>query len=181
MNVILEGVFSVFQVKSKGGVLMEKWKGEGISTAEEVLAMINEKLPQPVGIVIFGADCSLKERVYIECTQRIKNITTGYGSMGNMPLLAAGRPLSRMCNVLTVMDGKMSTEHEQRHQIVTMLRKMGAKSVIGIYTQVPPQTRRLPEISKADVNYNKQAEKLEQEPPTGDGLDCFVICTEEEG
>lgn len=42
----------------------QKWKTVAVSTPEETFDKIKKELPQPVGIVLFGADCDFKNEVY---------------------------------------------------------------------------------------------------------------------
>lgn len=144
-----------------------------VSTLEEELANIGQ-LPQPVGIVLFGADCDLKDKVYMECVEQIPNLATGYGGKGNMALRCAKQPFSEGRPVLTVMYGEPSGDHHQRHDTVRALRGLGARSVVGIYAKFNPIWLGNKKASDEDP-INEQAWALLNHPPTADGLDCFIV------
>lgn len=157
----------------------KKWEINRVSTPERIFKKITEEMAQPVGIVIFGADCVLKDEVYLECFKRIPNFAICSSSSR---LQAAKRPFSDGQSVVTVMDGKRSGNHACRHQTVTKLREVGAKSVVGIYAKATTITDDS-SMSKRERNQlNKQIAAIEQDCPTADGLDYLVIADlEEEG
>lgn len=157
---------------------MNKWEINRVSTSERIFDKINNEMAQPVGIVIFGADCGLKDEVYMQCVERICNLATGYGGNGNMPLRAAGRAFSERKNVLTAMFGGASGDHQQRHQVVTALRDLGAQSVVGIYVKYEPIWLGDGKTTDDDIT-NQQAWALLNRPPTSDGLDYLLVVSEE--
>jgi len=144
--------------------------------------MINNKMAQPVGIVLFGADCELKDEVYRNCVEQVRDLAVGYGGKGSKTLGSAEQAFLEGKNVLTVMRGEPSGDRRLRQRIVMMLRDLGAESVVGIYARAPLKSIRtlLPPIE--DVEANKQITRLMQNPPTAGGLGCpLVICEEKEG
>lgn len=152
---------------------MGNWEMRRVSTSEEIFEVITKKLPQPVGIVVFGADCGLKDETYMECEERIPNLATGYGGKGSMPLRAAKQPLSDGRSVLTVMHGNSSGVHKERHDVVTALRELGAKSVVGIYAKAKAD----PNLCRSVAEFQAlcaQVQRLAKCPPTAEGLDLFL-------
>ncbi len=144
--------------------------------------MITKELPQPVGIVVFGADCDLKDEVYMECVERIPNFATGYGGKGDsMPLRAAMQPLSEGRSVITMMHGDSSGVPRERNEVVAALRRLGAKSVVGIYTKTEARTDNCENVADFHTLCT-QCQRLANHPPTTEGLDLFLIRTgEKEG
>ncbi len=158
--------------------MSQKWEINRVSTPERIFEEIKEEMVQPIGIVLFGADCDLKDEVYMNCVEQIPNLATGYGGKGNMSLRAAKQPFSEGRSVLTMMHGQASGDHLQRHETVQALRDLGAKSVIGIYAKYKPIW--LGDRKKSDEDLaNAQSWALLNHPPTADGLDCFIVVEEE--
>ncbi len=157
----------------------QKWEINRVSTPDRIFGKINDEMPQPVGIVLFGADCDLKDDVYMQCVEQIPNLATGYGGKtGNIALRGAKRPFSEGRSVLTVMGGESSGNREARHQTVIALRDLGAKSVVGIYAKYNPAWLGDRKVSDDDPA-NQQAWALLNHPPTSDGLDYLITIEEE--
>ncbi len=51
-------------------------KSEGVSTPERIFDKIKEEMAQPVGIIIFGADCELKDEVVNKTISSLPGIAT---------------------------------------------------------------------------------------------------------
>lgn len=113
----------------------EKWRIGRVSTPERIFEKIITEMAQPVGIVLIGADCDLKDEVFMTCVECIPNLATGYGGKGNLSLRGAKRPLGEGRSVLTVMHGMSSGYPKERLQVVEALRDLGAKTVVGIYVR----------------------------------------------
>lgn len=159
----------------------KKWEIRRVSTSGRIFDKIKEEMAQPVGIVLFGADCDLKDEVYMECVEQIQDLATGYGGKtGNIALRGAKRPFIEGRSVLTVLDGNSSGQHETRHQTVTALRDLGAKTVVGIYAKFHPIWLGDRKISDEEPT-NEQAWRLLNHPPTADGLDYFIIVEKRKG
>lgn len=156
----------------------KKWEIRRISTSERIFDKIKEEMAQPVGIVLFGADCDFKNRVYAECVEQIPNLATGYGGKtGNIALRGAKQPLAKGRSVLVVLDGDSSGRHETRHQTVIALRNLGAKTVVGIYAKLCAIWLGDRGLSDEEST-NQQAWELLNHPPTADGLDYFIVVEE---
>lgn len=83
----------------------QRWEIDRVSTPERIFDKINNEMPRPVGIILVGADCDLKDDAYMRCVEQISNLATGYGGKtGNIALRGAKRPFSEGRNVLMVMD-----------------------------------------------------------------------------
>ncbi len=155
----------------------EKWLETKVSMSEAVLAKITE-LPQPVGIVLFGADCELKEEVYQKCTQCIPKLATGYGGKGNLPTRAAKRPLSEGQSVLTVMFGESASDHLLRLSAIQALKDLGAKTVVGIYakSEIPATSPNGGYYPKREVvKIARQVRALLENPPLAGEFDHSII------
>lgn len=157
-----------------------KWSIGKISTPERIFAKIAQEMPQPVGIVIFGADCDLKDDAYRRCVEQIPNLATGYGGKGNMALRAAKWPLSQGRSVVTVMTENASSHHAERQQVITALQDMGAKSVVGVYAKPSKRPIRPLMSSLQDVEFNKTVSAIEGSNPTADDLSYFVVVKDDE-
>lgn len=112
----------------------EKWIETKLNACEGALAKISE-LPQPVGIVLFGADCNLKETISQKCVECIPNLAAGYGGRGDHAVREAKRPLSEGQSVLTVMPGENSIDQMLRSSTIQALKNAGAKTIVGIYAK----------------------------------------------
>lgn len=153
----------------------KKWEINRVSTPERIFDKINNEMAQPVGIILFGADCELKDDVLMECQRRVLNLAPGYGDVVSASIfcqLDAGR------NIMIVMDGNMSGDHKQRHRIVTALRDHGAKTIVGIFAKYQPIWLGDKRTAEEDST-NEQAWALINRPPTADGLDYLLVVSEE--
>ena len=163
-----------------------RWEINRVSTPERILQKINEEMPQPVGIVLFGADNDLKDRIYRSYADRlVKPLSLGHFGYHNLlpdwsqekvyldlePVKCNGD-----CRILVMMAGDASVDHARRHQVVTVLRELGMKTVVGIYAQQRRLTLRafLSDFKEA-VRITKQLKILRRNPPTPDGLDYLLI------
>lgn len=137
-----------------------KWENSRVSTPERIFYDIQNKMAQPVGVMLFGSDCRFKNEVYNECSVQLPGIATNTEEdLRSTNMVSLRQPLSEGRSVLAVLDSEASISRECRHQVVVGLREMGAKSVVGIYA--------------------KTEESLIS--PTADGLDDFITATRKEG
>ncbi len=114
-----------------------------VSRTEEAFAYITKQLPQPVGIILFGADGDLKDDIYQKCVEKIPQLATGYGGKRGSAIRDARKPLGEGRSVLVFLDENSSSSRCQRSHAVMSLRDSGAQTVLGIYvssmsTQVQP-------------------------------------------
>lgn len=160
--------------------MSQKWEINRVSTPERIFQKINEEMVQPVGIVLFGADCELKDEVCRKCTKRIPNLATVHDGKDDMSLLAVEQLLSEGRSVLVVMCGNSSGNHSERHRTVMALRGLGAKSVVGFYAKHDP-IKPSPYVTPTviDSPFKRQVEALTADPPTADGLDYLIVVEEE--
>ena len=161
---------------------MINWEMNGVSAEkEEVFAEINHELPRPLGVVLFGADSSLKAGVYKQLRGGLagsplalrQGIGSAYARQAK-EFLAQGRP------ILIRLSGDESVHHGLRHKCVKQLEELGAKSVVGVYakaTDDSPIDYAMREVdSTFDYpQYRRQIKKLLDDPPSPDGLDCFIV------
>lgn len=164
-----------------------KWEISKVSTPAEIFFKISIELPRPVGFVLFGVDCDLKDVIYRECCKQISELASGfianvgdtssYGSLfGSATLRRIRRPLKKGRNVIVTMSGDASGLHQQRHQVVSMLRASGAASIVGIYAKCAMSYLTLDHnLSKGETaKLLRQLKVLLNDPPTPDGLDYFL-------
>ncbi len=157
----------------------QKWEINRVSTSERIFDKINNEMAQPVGIVLFGADCELKDDVLMNCQREISNLV-GYGDVVSASIICR---LGSGQSVMVAMNGDLSSDREQRHRVVTALRDFGAKSVVGIYTKVddPRDDKyyRTLETRAKRREVEQCIEMLRQSPPTADGLDYLLVVSKE--
>lgn len=166
--------------------MSERWIFSQVSMSESVFDKIIREMPQPVGIILMGADCEIKESVYQECIARIPGITIGYGGKNGQPIRAVEEPLSEGCSVLVELSGESSYRQYIRRQTVITLRDAGAKSVVGVYVKCD---RDLYWDSFGQSGLKGTAEvlrlanileMLEQNPPKIDEFDSLIIREEKD-
>ena len=126
-----------------------------------------EKLPSPIGIMVFGPDQGAKNKVFSKIVSKIRNIPSYSGGSSNaIPSWPVATTVCVGDNAIVKMDGETSTSYGERHRLVLGMRNNGAATVIGVYVKGDPKT------PKEDVK--KQIAKLEKRPPTVDGLDFLI-------
>lgn len=156
-----------------------KWEmGGKVSTSERVFHEIRKRMPQPVGIILFGADYELKDEVREECVLQIPDLAVGYGGMNaNMGLRSAKYPFGDGRSVLTVMHGDYSGDPHHRRETAQAMRDLGAKTVVGIYAKNNMPTAKVLETYSPEqlVNLADQVRILSENPPAADEFDCLVV------
>lgn len=152
----------------------EKWRIGRVSTPERIFEKISTEMPQPVGIVLIGADCELKDEVFMTCVEQIPNLAVGYGGKGaNMSLRAAKQPLSEGRSILTVMYGNSSGHQRERGEVVGALRDLGAKTVVGIYAKAeasPDQCKNIADFQAMST----QVQRLNNHQPKDEEFDYLI-------
>lgn len=150
-------------------------KNNRVSTIGDFIKEINE-MPQPVGIILFGADSEFKKDVYRRCTEQLQNVALGRSVKGKMPSETTERALSDKKDILIVMDGDPSGHQTCRVAMATKLKDSGAKSVVGIYAKIhkTPYCKHITDWT----NLHWQVENFLQHPPTGDEFDRLLVMSE---
>lgn len=161
----------------------EKWEINRVSTPERIFNKINNEMTQPVCIVLFGVDCDLKDKIHVQCRKQISRLDIGYRSALDVFSRSIQCWFDMNVNVLVSLTGAMSSDHEQRHRVITTARELGAQSVIGIYAK--PQKGLHARWANDGSGYKvdelvRQVQTLTANPPTADGLDYFVVVEEKE-
>lgn len=145
------------------------WKIERPSTQEAVLHKIMFEIPQPVGIVVFGPDCPLKQETVDSMLEKARQVTEDDKvDPHDMMRYRFGR----QGNIVSVMKNDASAMHGDRHEVISRLRQAGMKSVVGmhIHTNV--------ELAEPDAEATRK--QLLVNPPTADGIDYLVTVPDEE-
>lgn len=157
----------------------KKWEIREVCTPEQTFEKINTKMAQPVGIVLFGADCDFKNEVLDAMVDGLRGFARYYTKAPDTATLV--RAIKDHLAVVVVLNSDESSTHELRHELVKVMRNAGAKTVVGIYAKVD-QVPISPLISSLEkVEFNKRITAIEQSNPTADGLDYFIVVEEEEG
>ena len=153
-----------------------------VGTYEQIFTMIDGEVARPIGIMLFGADSEAKDEICKECMGKIPGLAVQHSNDNSGTILKeVEKAFGEGRCVLVVMDGYASGDHTQRHKTVVALRNLGAKSVLGIYVKIAaPQPEIGKGFSRSDaVRSAAQVEKLEQHPPTPDGLEYLAIVEKE--
>ncbi len=151
---------------------MNKWEINRVSTPERIFDKIKTEMARPVGIVIFGADCKLKDEVVNKTVSNLPGLAT---STNAAPTPTLVRHIQNHDIVAVILTPEESAIHGLRHELVKVMRNAGAKTVVGIYAKAkkysPKALTRLPYASAV----NQQSQAIEQSNPTADGLDYFIV------
>lgn len=161
----------------------ESWEISTESTFEQIVKRIME-LPQPVAIILFGADGDFKTEIFAKFVKAIPRLDYGYEIRSSDPtindtLVKTKTTFDNDRNVIVLIDGESSCNHRERHQAITTLRKYRAKSVVGIYVRTKPKPIRPLLSSIETLHSNNHSNLLRQKPPTAEGLDFLITVSEE--
>lgn len=180
-----------FQKSTTGGINMDKrWVISRVSTPEYIIEKIKTKMAQPVGIVLFGADCDFKNEVVEELIKAF-DLRTGSDSWGFdyeygqcypktedhlKYRFGEGRKVA-----MVILNSDNSADREVRHGFIRTINNAGGQSVVGIYVEARKASIR-PLISNFEyVEFNKQIAAIERSNPTADDLDYLITVNEEGG
>lgn len=155
----------------------KKWEIRRVSTSERIFNKIKEEIAQPVGIVLFGADCDFKNEVLDTMVEELRGFARYYTKAPDTATLV--RAIKDHLAVVVVLNSDESSTHELRHELVKVMRNAGAETVVGIYAKVSKEPIRPLLSSLEKVESNKQITAIEQSNPTADGLDYFIVVEEE--
>lgn len=165
----------------------KKWKVKTVSTPEQIFDKIREEMAQPVGVVLFGADCEFKSKTVGGVAKGLVNSALFRLGGDDLPSRYSKMRIPQRCThpYFFVLYSSASSSHDVRHEWFQAIRSMGAKTVVGIY--VKAKKKSIP-FGKAiitvvrNMRFNRQIDAIEQSNPTAGGLvDCFVEIDEEEG
>lgn len=158
----------------------KKWEIRKISTPERIFNKIKEEMAQPVGIVIFGADCDLKNEVLDTTMKEFQGFARYYTKAPDAANLA--RSIKKYPAIVVTLTSDESGIHSLRHELVKVMRNVGAETVVGIYAKckkpAPLPGRGFLKSKTADLA--RQIVAIEQSNPTADGLDYFIVIEGEE-
>ena len=157
--------------------MSKKWEIQRVSTSERIFDKIKEEMAQPVGIVLFGADCDFKNEVLDAIVDGLRGFARYYTKAPDTATLV--RNIKNHSAVVVTLDSAESSTHGLRHELVKVMRNAGAGSVVGIYAKVDKVPVRPLMSSLEKVEFNKQITAIEQSNPNADGLDYFIVVEEE--
>ena len=158
------------------------WEINGVSReVEEVIAEINNDLPLPLGIVLFGADSWLKAKLCKQLRRYLDEplVFDRQGIEG--PYIDIARTFFRQEKpVLVCMTGHESIHYGLYRHRVEQLRRLGAATVVGFFARA---------TGKDDIDYalrdfdpqfghkvyHQQIKKLTEDPPHRKDFDYFVV------
>ncbi|MBR5389278.1 hypothetical protein IK146_01830 [Candidatus Saccharibacteria bacterium] len=149
--------------------LESKWEG----SFRRALGKIN-KLPSPIGIVVFGADCAFKNKVIDMIPNEVIDLTRNPGSDWKMRIRCGD-------SILICMNGDDSASHVCRHNQVQELADAKCTNVVGIYVKTDPAWAGKDGMTRERaLKYSTQSTNLKNNPPTPDGLDYLITVSEKE-
>lgn len=155
----------------------KKWEIRRVSTSERIFNKIKEEIAQPVGIVLFGADCDFKNEVLDTMVEELQGFARYYTKAPDTVTLV--RAIKDHLAVVVMLSSDESSTHGLRHELVKVMRNAGAETVVGIYAKASKEPIRPLVSSLERVEFNKQVTAVEQSNPTADGLDYFIVVEEE--
>ena len=154
-----------------------KWEINRVSTPERIFEKIKTELAQPVGVVLFGADCDFKNEVKNMMKSELRGLIRCYANAPNTAALV--KAFKKHSAVAVVLNTEESSSHELRHELVKVMQNAGAVSVVGIYAKAEKYSpKALVRIPGAAAK-NRQIAEIEQSNPTVDGLDYLIVVHEE--
>lgn len=128
-----------------------EWKVERINRPEDIFKDINKKMPQPVGIVLFGTDHYLKMDICREFLRTIENLQA-VNCSPNLKWPVAKSAIIEGMNILIVLSNDQSETPSIYHKIATELNNLGVKTIIGVYVASGKMKLRNPPTA-ANFNY----------------------------
>lgn len=163
--------------------MIKKWKnGEEPSTLEEIMAAI-QRLPHPVGIMLIGADCSVKHEVLEEILDQLDSSEWDFGSYGESNSDRLKNVLGNGRSLVLTLNSRESASRGHRHQCVGYLRHCGAARVVGAYVELnqldwsEDDQQRAQSNAVAKTVFDEAVDSLRQLPPNQDGLDMLITAT----
>ncbi len=159
-----------------------QWEIQRVSTSQRIFKKVRTEMSQPVGIMLFGADLSFKESILEELKQGLPEakLFSGAPSTHEMVELIHGYSIS-----IFTLSAMESADHELRHECVKVMRRIGARTVVGIYAKAE-LPRKIPRRDLSDAvkqqrwHNERCISALRQQPPTPDGLDYLIVVSEKE-
>ena len=153
------------------------WEIGKISTSEQIFDLINYEATHPVGIVLFGADSDFKDNVVCLCLDSIKHNYPLF-NCNYIPLVLSPDPLLEGASAIVLVLPGDQSDYSERRRAISVLRKFGLKTIIGIYAEMARKPPRLFSGSIKDIWINKQIDEITYTPPSMDGFDYLVSVNE---
>lgn len=143
--------------------MSDYWRIDRLSTQEAVLNKIMFEIPQPVGIVVFGPDCPLKQETVDAMLEKARQVTE---SDKIDPHDMMRYRFGRQGNIISVLKNDASAIHGDRHEVISRLQQAGMKSVVGVYIKTNT------ELDDPDAEATRK--QLMVHPPTPDGIEYLI-------
>lgn len=160
--------------------MSERWQINRVSTPERIFDKIRNEMAQPVGVLIFGADCDFKNEI---ANELIANFAGAKTILDDTPSTKQIVDFihSKQSVMVAIFDAWSSASHDLRHECVKVMQRAGFETVIGVYVRCAkleplPARGFMRKSRRAEVN--QQIEVLEKAPPTPDGLDYLIVVDE---
>ena len=156
-----------------------KWEIKRVSTPERIFDKIKTEMAQPVGIVLFGADCDLKNEVWNTMMSELQGFARYYTNAPDTATLV--KALKNYSAVAVALNGEESSSHELRHELVKVMQNAGAESVVGIFAkcEMPKPLPARGYFKKKTATLARQVTSLAECPPTPDGLTYLLVVNKE--
>ncbi len=137
----------------------KKWEIRKVSTSGQIFDKIKEEMAQPVGIVLFGADCDLKNEVMDEMMGTLQGFARYYTKAPDTDTLV--RAIKIHSAVIVMLSADESATQRLRHELVKAMRNAGAKTVVGFYAKANKVPIRPLMSTPEKVECNKQITAIE--------------------
>lgn len=157
------------------------WEVRRVSTPERIFDKIKTEMPQPVGIVLFGADGDFKNKVLDTMVEALRGFADYYTAETPPCTDTLIRAFDRHSAVAVMLNSEASSMHDLRHELVKVMRNVGAKTVVGIYAKsdLPKLSFGRSAATVIDSPFRKQVRSLIDDPPTAEDFDYFIVVEEE--
>lgn len=146
-----------------------QWKETRVSTPEQIFGEIKTKVAQPVGIILFGADCDFKRAVLHIMLEKLQGRVYCFADVPDDDALMSA--LQEYPVVVAMLDSDKSGKGEARRALIEKMYRFGARTVVGVYAKInAPQP--LPGhgfIGRPELKrLSDEALALKADPPTND-------------
>lgn len=111
-----------------------RWEVSTVSTSEQIFNKIKEEMAQPVGIVLFGADCDLKDEVLDIIMRELQGFARYYTKAPDTVTLM--RSVKKYPAIVIALTSDESGMHDLRHELVKVMRNAGAADGLDYFIVV---------------------------------------------
>lgn len=147
------------------------WELHRISTPERIVSKIRNELPQPAGVIVYGVDCDFKRNTVQKFILGLDHPIALYGMPGAAELAELTR---QQHSIIMVPNSETAAQASWRHMLISLIRSLGFKTIVGVYAQPGKQRLWQPLPTMKRIRFNQQLAAIERSKPAMDDLDYFV-------